>query len=243
MLRRMATSVAAAITLVLSASLPALANHAEPDATLEGNANACADLKDLEGFSGDLDKHSDWNTATANNTATPPTAIQHPWWTISFDDLEGNENAVLNIELSDGKQVVVLVKGGNATNVFISEPGENMVGLFAPMLGNDKHPTISHYTICKVDNGAHTPPETPPDDKTPPDEDETPPPDEGEGEGGGEPTPTPTPTASKTPVAVPTSVPAGLSGSSAELGAVMVAALAVVILAAGAAVLGRRLTA
>jgi hypothetical protein len=236
MLRRMATSVAAAITLVLPASLPALADHVEPDATLERNANACADLKDLEGFSGDLDKHSDWNTATAKNTAAPPTAIQHPWWTVSFDDLEGNENAVLNIDLIDGKQVVVLVKGGNATNVFISEPGENMVGLFAPTLENDKHPTISHYTICKVDNGAYTPPETPPDDE------ETPP-DEGEGEGGGEATPTPTPTPSKTPVAVPTSVPAGLSGSSAELGAVMVAALAVVILAAGAAVLSRRLTA
>jgi hypothetical protein len=236
----MATSVAAAITLVLSASLPALANHAEPDATLEGNANACADLKDLEGFSGDLDKHSDWNTSTAKNTATPPTAIQHPWWTVSFDDLEGNENAVLNIDLIDGMQVVVLVKGGDATNVFISEPGENMVGLFAPTLENDKHPTISHYTICKVDNGAYTPPD---DEETPPDEEETPPPDEGEGEGGGEATPTPTATASKTPVAVPTSVPAGLSGSSAELGAVIVAALAVVILAAGAAVLSRRLTA
>jgi hypothetical protein len=233
MLRRMATSVAAAITLVLSASLPALANHAEPDATLEGNANACADLKDLEGFSGDLDKHSDWNTSTAKNTATPPTAIQHPWWTVNFDDLEGNENALLNIDLIDGMQVVVLVKGVDATNVFISEPGENMVGLFAPTLENEKHPTISHYTICKVDNGAYTPP----------DEEETPPPDEGEGEGGGEATPTPTPTASKTPVAVPTSVPAGLSGSSAELGAVIVAALAVVILAAGAAVLSRRLTA
>ena len=241
MLRRMATSVAAAITLVLSASLPALANHAEPDATLEGNAKACAHLKDLEGFSGDLDKHSDWNTATAKNTTAPPTAIQHPWWTVSFDDLEGNEDAVLNIDLIDGKQVVVLMKGGNATNVFVSEPGENMVGLFAPTLENDKHPTISHYTICKVDNGAYTPPETPPDDEeTPPDKEETPPPDEGEG--GGEATPTPTPTASKTPVAVPTSVPAGVSGSSAELGAVIVAALTVVILAAGAAVLSRRLT-
>jgi hypothetical protein len=115
-----------------------------------------------------------------------------------------------------------------------------MVGLFAPTLENDKHPTISHYTICKVDNGAYTPPD---DEETPPDEEETPPPDEGEGEGGGEATPTPTATASKTPVAVPTSVPAGLSGSSAELGAVIVAALAVVILAAGAAVLSRRLTA
>lgn len=240
MLRRIATSVAAALTLVLSASLPALADHAEPDATLQGNANACADLKDLEGFSGDLDKHADWNTATAKNTAAPPTAIQHPWWTVSFDDLEGNENAVLNIDLIDGQQIVVLVKGGNATNVFVSEPGENMVGLFAPTLENGKHPTISHYTICKVDNGAYTPPETPPE--TPPDDEETPP-DEGEGEGGGEPTPTPTATASETPVPVPTSVPAGMSGPGSGFAVTVLGGLVIAILAAGAAVLGRRLAA
>jgi hypothetical protein len=114
-----------------------------------------------------------------------------------------------------------------------------MVGLFAPTLENEKHPTISHYTICKVDNGAYTPPETPPDDKTPPDEDETPPPDEGEG--GGEATPTPTP--SKTPVAVPTSIPAGMAESGAWLETPLGPVIVIAILAAGAAVLRRRLTA
>lgn len=240
MLRRMATSLAAATTLVLITSGSALAAHVEPDATLEGNANSCTDLASIEGFTGDLAVHSQWNNSTEKNTATPPTAIQHPWWTVTFEDLDGNQNALLNVELIDGKQVAVLVKGDNATNVFISEAGENMVGLFAPILENGKHPTISHYTICKVDNAVFAPPETPPDDEeTPPDED-TPPPDD-EDKGGGE--PTPTPTASETPVAVPTSVPAGLRGSSAELGGVIVAALAAAILAAGAVALGRRFTA
>jgi hypothetical protein len=142
-------------------------------------------------------------------------------------------------------QFAVLVKGGDNTNVFLGEPGESLTALFAPVNASGDHADISSYTICKVKAGAIVPPphdeEPPPgggEDETPPDDDETPPDD---GEGGGEPTPTPTP--SKTPVAIPTSIPAGTADSGPWFETPLVAVIVIAVLAAGAAVLGRRFAA
>jgi len=231
MLRRMATSVAAAITLVLSASLPALANHAEPDATLDGNVKSCAGIVD---------------GAYWEKSADVPELIEHSWWTVAISA----DNKWLDVTLTPqaveaNAQVAVLVKGGDKTNVFLGEPGASLTALFSVNASGD-HADISNYTICKVKGGAIVPPddeEPPPDDgevETPPD-DEEPPPDDGEGEGGGESTPTPSP--SQTPVAVPTSIPAGTGGSGPWFETPLGAVIVIATLAAGAAVLGRRLTA
>ena len=231
MLRRMATSVAAAITLVLSASLPALANHAEPDATLDGNVKSCVDIVD----------GADWE-----KSADVPELIEHSWWTVAISA----DNKWLDVTFTPqavdaNAQVAVLVKGGDKTNVFLGEPGASLTALFAPVNASGDHADISNYTICKVKGGVIVPPddeEPPPDggEETPPDDEETPP-DDDEGEGGGE--STPTPTASKTPVAVPTSIPAGASGSGLWFETPLGAVIVIAVLAAGAAVLGRRLTA
>ena len=223
MLRRMATSVVAAITLVLSASLPALANHAEPDATLAGNVKSCDGIVD---------------GAYWEKSADVPELIEHSWWTVVISADNKRLDVTLTPQAVDANaQVAVLVKGGDKTNVFLGEPGESLTALFAPVNASGDHADISNYTICKVKAGAIVPP----DDEEPPPADEETPPDDDEGDGGGE--PTPTPTTSKTPAAVPTSIPAGTAGSGlwpeTPLGAVIVIA----VLAAGAAVLGRRLTA
>jgi hypothetical protein len=235
MLRRMATSVAAATALVLSVSLPALADHAEPDKTLDGNVKSCVGLVD---------------GAYWEKSADVPKKIQHPWWTVTI----ASDRSSLDVKLtSDGvsanAQLAVLVKGGDETNLFLGEPGEDLLGLFAPVNESGNHADISNYTICKVKPKA--PPSEPPPSEEPPTEEppteappteapptepqatETPP------AGGGE----PTPTASKTPVPVPTSVPAGLNGQAAGPGAGIVTALVVAILAAGTTVVGRRLSA
>ena len=231
MLRRMATSVAAAITLVLSASLPALANHAEPDATLDGNVKSCVGIVD---------------GAYWEKSADVPELIEHSWWTVAISA----DNKWLDVTLTPqaveaNAQVAVLVKGGDKTNVFLGEPGASLTALFSVNASGD-HADISNYTICKVKGGAIVPPddeEPPPDGgevETPPDDEETPP-DDDEGEGGGE--STPTPTSSKTPVAVPTSIPAGTAVSSPRFETPLGAMVVIAVLAAGAAVLGRRLTA
>jgi hypothetical protein len=229
MLRRMATSVAAAITLVLSASLPALANHAEPDATLDGNVKSCVGIVD---------------GAYWEKSADVPHKIQHSWWTVTIS----SDKTSLDVKLtSDGisanAQLAVLVKGGNETNLFLGEPGEDLLGIVAPVNSSGEHPAISDYTICKVKRT--TPPTEEPPTEEPPTEEppteapptETPPGDEGE------PTPTLTPTASKAPVPVPTSVPAGMTGPGNGFAFTILGGLVIAILAAGAAVLGRRLTA
>lgn len=222
MLRRMATSVAAAITLVLSASLPALANHAEPDATLDGNVNSCVGIVD---------------GAYWEKSADVPELIEHSWWTVAISADSKRLDVTLTPQAVDANaQVAVLVKGGDKTNVFLGEPGTSLTALFAPVNASGDHADISNYTICKVKGGAIVPPddeEPPPDDETPPDDDE--------GEGGGESTPTPTP--SKTPVAVPTSVPAGTAASGLWFETPLGAVIVIATLAAGAAVLSRRLTA
>ena len=229
MLRRMATAVAAAITLVLSTSLLAMANHAEPDATLDGDVKSCVGI--VEGVY--------WE-----DSADVPDSIAHPWWTVAIS--AGNRSLDVTLTpqgVAANAQLAVLVKGGDKTNVFLGEPGESLTGLFAPVNASGDHADISNYTICKVKDGVIVPPpeeeEPPPDDEveTPPEDEETPP---DEGKGGGE--PTPTPTASKTPVAVPTSIPAGAAGSDA-VSTPLTAVMVIAVLAAGAALLGRRLTA
>jgi hypothetical protein len=227
----MATSVAAAITLVLSASLPALANHAEPDATLDGDVNSCAGI--VEGVY--------WE-----DSADVPDLIGHPWWIVAISaDYKWLDVTLTPQAVDADAQIAVLVKGGDNTNVFLGEPGESLTALFAPVNASGDHADISSYTICKVKAGAIVPPphdeEPPPgggEDETPPDDDETPPDD---GEGGGEPTPTPTP--SKTPVAIPTSIPAGTADSGPWFETPLVAVIVIAVLAAGAAVLGRRFAA
>ena len=232
MLRRMATSVVAAITLVLSASLPALANHAEPDATLAGNVKSCDGIVD---------------GAYWEKSADVPELIEHSWWTVVISADNKRLDVTLTPQAVDANaQVAVLVKGGDKTNVFLGEPGESLTGLFAPVNASGDHADISNYTICKVKAGAIVPPddeEPPPDGgevETPPDDEETPP-DDDDGEGGGVSTPTPTP--SKTPVAVPTSIPAGTSGSGLRFETPLGAVIVIATLAAGAALLSRRLTA
>lgn len=198
MLRRMATSVAAATALVLSVSLPALADHAEPDQILDRNVNSCAGLVD---------------GAYWEKSADVPKEIWHPWWTVTI----ASDRSSLDVKLTpDGvsanAQLAVLVKGGKQTNLFLGGPGEDLLGLFAPVNKSGKHADISNYTICKVKPKA--PPSEPPPSEEPPSEEpptEEPPaeapPSKAPPAGGGE----PTPTASKTPVPVPTSVPAGLN--------------------------------
>ena len=231
MLRRMATSVAAAITLVLSASLPALANHAEPDATLDGNVKSCVGIVD---------------GAYWEKSADVPHKIWHSWWTVTISSDKRSLDVKLTADgISANAQLAVLVKGGNNTNLFLGEPGEDLLGLFAPVRSG-QHPEISNYTICKVKRTTppteEPPTEEPPTEEPPTEEPPTqgPPTEAPPGDGA---EPTPTPTASKTPVPVPTSVPAGMSGPGTGFALPILGGLVIAILAAGAAVLGRRLTA
>lgn len=237
MLRRMATSVAAAITLVLSASLPALANHAEPDATLDGNVKSCVGI--VEG-------------AYWEKSADVPHKIWHSWWTVTLSsDIKSLDVKLTADGIAANAQLAVLVKGGPNTNLFLGEPGEDLLGLFAPVNSSGKHPEISNYTICKLKRTTppteEPPTEEPPTEEPPTEEPPTQaPPTEApptQTPPGGDAEPTPTPTASKTPVPVPTSVPAGMSGSGTWFALTVLGGLGIAVLAAGAAVLRRRLTA
>jgi hypothetical protein len=237
-LHRLATTVAATTALVLTGTVPAIAEHGDPApiATVEGNLNTCEDIKSIEGFTGDLDAHANWNNSPAAN-AEHPNHVEHDWWTGTYGDAYGNPDSSLDITLTDaGKsvnaQLAVLVKAGpGGTNLFLSEPGEDLVGLYGPEVpAPGKHPTISNYTVCKVKSAEFVPPEEPeePEETITPE----PEPEEPEGKGGGEPTETPAP--------VPTEIPAGTGTADAGTAgtAGLVAMLAV--FAAGAAVIIRR---
>ncbi len=227
MLRRMATSVVAAITLVLSASLPALADHAEPDKTLDGIVKSCVGI--VPG-------------AYWEKTARVPEKIRHPWWKVTIsDDKKSLDVALTSDGISANAQLAVLVNGKktNTTNLFLGEPGEDLLDLFAPS-ESGKHSKIKKYTICKVK--AKTPPDKEPPEEEPPVEEppeEEPPAEEPPAE---EPPVEETPTAEETPVPVPTSVPAGTSGSDTGLALLVLGGLVAAVLTAGATILGRRLT-
>jgi hypothetical protein len=244
MLRRLAISLAATSALVLTATAPAFAEHGDPAplATLSGNVNSCSDAEEelaaLEGFDEiDFDAHSEWNNSPGSN-AEHPNHVEHDWWDASYGDAYGDPDSSLDIVLTEeGKaqnaQLLVLVKAGpGGTNAFLSEPGGDLIGLYAPEVpAPDKHPTISNYTVCKV--------ETPPgEEEEPPGEEEEPPGEEEEeeeedlGKGGGEPPPAP----------VPTAVPAGMSGSDdgGSMAPIGIAAVVLMMLAGGAALLRRR---
>jgi hypothetical protein len=228
MLRRLATSVALTAALVLGASASASAHHAEPDDTLEGNVKTCAGI--VEG--------SYWE-----KSADVPKKITHPWWTVSIS----RDKKSLSVTLTDaakdaGAVLAVLVKGGPDTNLFVGEPGQDLLDLFAPVNRSGKHADISNYTICKVKPPEEPPGEEPPGEE-PPDEEppgeEEPPAEEPPAE---EP-PVDEPESDETPVPVPTAVPAGSgtasgSGTPAVMG--LLAALAGA-LAAGTVIVRRRL--
>ena len=215
MLRRMATVVAATTALALAGAAPALADHDEvtDPYLIQGDNPTCedvaADFDDLEDVE-ELDKKEFKDDQPSK-------------WTVDPADYPGYD-------------IFVIVKGGNAANVYFS----NFTDMVAPNNASGKPADISHVTVCGVKT---TETETPKPDETEtpkPDETETPKPDETE-----TPKPddkeTPKPDDKETPKPVPTSVPAGYgeadNGSASTTGLLaFVAALAV----GGAAFFTRR---
>jgi hypothetical protein len=235
-LRRLATAAVAATALVFSAAVPALAHHAEPTDTLPGNVKSCEDLVD---------------GAYWERSANVPNKIRHSWWTVSFSNGHGDRNSSLDVTLTSSAKaqnatIAVLVKGGRNTNLFVGEPGQDLLGLFAPPNRSGKHPTISNYTICKVKSeptpgptGTPEPTDTPEPTNTPeptdtPEPTNTPEPTD-------TPEPTNTPEPEQTPVPVPTEVPAGTAGAgTGAAGTIGLLAAMTAVAAAGGAVLVRR---
>ncbi|WP_203416454.1 LPXTG cell wall anchor domain-containing protein [Jiangella ureilytica] len=166
-------------------TLPAAADHNEPDQVLDGNVQSCKDI--VPG--------AYWEETDPD--ATDDDVITHPWFTVTLSE----DLLWLDVELTDvgeavNAQLAVLVKGGNQTNLFL---GPDLTHLFAPVNASGKPAEISNYTICKIK--PTTPTEPPTEEPTePPTEEPTEPPTE-------EPTETPSESPSETPSETPSESP------------------------------------
>jgi hypothetical protein len=221
MQRRLAIFIAAG-ALVLASSAPAFADHEEPELFEDGPGGntTCEEVGARVGA--DIvppPAHADWDDT---GKVEPPVELDNEFVTATFTEFnDDDEPTHLTVTAKPGFVVTaVIVKGGPASNAYTQEPFHDM---HAPGVGQNQNiPGISHYTICGEETD---------DDNGNGDNGNG---DNGDDGNGEEPT--------KTPVPVPTDVPAGavnsiLGGGSAGLvGLLAIAAVAT----AGIAVIALR---
>jgi len=236
MLRRLATSLAATSALVLTATVPAFANHADPFESFDADDVQGGNLKTCDGLVEDVLTEAGYEAEffwqKSMDVYSTDDVIDHQWWDVTIsEDLK--RLTVDGHSVPDGDFLVVLVKGGPATNMFV---GPELEDLFAPVNASGDHAKISNYTICKFKGEKKDEEETPEPTPTPTSTQTTTPepePTEPEGMGGGEPT--------KTPAPVPTAVPAGIGeAGGSSMAPVGFAAAALMLIAGGATLVRRR---
>ncbi|WP_116952085.1 LPXTG cell wall anchor domain-containing protein [Jiangella endophytica] len=172
----------------LLGTLPAAADHNEPDQILDGNVKSCEGIVD-----GDV---------VWEESADVPDIIHHGWFTVDLSDDNQWLDVVLTSEgENSGIDLAVLVKGGPQTAVYL---GPDLTHLQAPDNASGGPAAISNYTICKVhfnEPPTEEPTEPPTEEPTePPTEEPTEPPTE-------EPTETPSESPSETPSESPSETP------------------------------------
>lgn len=244
-LRRVAISVAATTALVLgAAAAPALAAHEDPrlvendPPTYPGGNITC---EQLHVKFPDLDEHS-----TLGAKVDPPVNVDNEY----FEATVSGDLKSLDVVAKDGFVITaVIVKGSDASHVYLSSPFEHMT---APEAGASGKPAaISNYTVCghededdEKEKKKKKKKKRDRDRDKDKDKDKTPPPPDDEDENGDDDKNGKDEEDEKKPVSVPTAVPAGHgdtgSGVAGTVGLIAALAALTAAAAAGAMLIRRR---
>lgn len=194
--RRMATSVAATIALILMGTGPVFAQEEPNFEDFSGNATTCSGGQNPAGLDGEI--LIEGQGAQSDST----------------DDISGvvTDGTFLNVTVHNPDLVIsgIVIKAGSEGYRVYNSPEPDMT---APPTGEQGNiPDISHWFVCgeieepRDENGEEPPGE---EEEPPPGEEEEPPAEKPDEE----------PTDDKTPAPVPTAVPAGVASGDSENGA------------------------